>query len=146
MREPGEVLADFKIPGSPLAQPRPRGYIQMTAGAPFVKMYVPKLRGESEVAGYFKSIVDTWDNPDAEARGWATVPMGSEEEPLHIQMRFYGPHGARDLDNIVKLYLDHMVREKIISEDKWKVVRRLEAEAFPETKNKRTLIRIRRYV
>ncbi len=138
MREPGEVLADFEIPGSPLAQPRPRGYIQRTQGEPFVKMYVPKLDGEKEVAAYFNEYREQCDPGE--------VPLGSEEQPLHIQMRFYGPHGARDLDNIVKLYLDHMVREKIISEDKWKVVRRLEAEAFPETKNKRTLIRIRRYV
>lgn len=132
-----QLLAEFEIPGSPLAQPRPRGY---NAGG-FVKMYVPKLKGEKEIAAHFKSARE--ENYEG-----FVLPFGFEEEPLCIEMLFYGPHGGRDLDNIAKLYLDHMVREGIISEDKWKIVRRLECEAFPAehaSVEKRTIIRIWAY-
>lgn len=70
------------------------------------------------------------------------VPMLEDSCVLHIDF-FHGDLRRRDSDNMVSSVLDLLVDSKIIADDNWQIIRRIEVENFYDKNNARCCVLIK---
>lgn len=67
------------------------------------------------------------------------------EDRVTVVIRFYGHHGAQDLDNMAKLYVDALVKAKVIREDNSRRLGRLLLDAPEPQGEARVVINVQPY-
>lgn len=71
-----------------------------------------------------------------------TVPMFEDSCSLNIVF-FHGDLRRRDSDNMVSSILDLLVDSKIISDDNWQIIRRIEVDNFYDKNNPRCCVLVK---